>query len=469
MVPESGESSKSPCAGVSVAPMSTAYTIRGGRLAGADFALADLHFAGGRIVAEPPPGAEVLDARGCLVLPGLTLGHTHLYSALACGMPTPPESPRDFPDILRLVWWRLDQALDLELCEISAAVGAWLAIRCGVTTLVDHHASPAHITGSLDAVARGTESAGLRSVLCYEITDRHGLDGAAEGLSETDRFLRELAERPRPLVRALVGGHALFTLSDETLRACGALCDRHDVGFHVHVSEDPTDDLQARARYGRSALTRLEAQGLLRPDSLIGHGVHLRPFERARLAASGAFLAHNPRSNQNNHVGYAEPLTQGPNVVLGTDGIGADLFAEGQAAFYAGRAHDRSFDAALVQRMLDNGRRFAGARFGEPRLGQLTPGAPADVIVLEDHSPTPVTDANWPWQFVFTQSASAVRDVFVAGRPRLLGRAPVPPFDEPALFDRARDAARRLWARLNEIPPGPRETRGPQHGPAHRG
>lgn len=439
--------------------MAQAFTIRGGLLAdpaGAAFTPGDLHLVDGRIAAAPAPGATVIDARGCLVAPGLVLGHTHLYSALSCGMPAPPEAPRDFPDILRLVWWRLDRALDLDLCEASAAAGAWLALRCGVTTLVDHHASPDAIDGSLGAVARGVTAAGLRGVLCYEITDRHGPAGAAAGLAETDRFLTALAARPDPLLRGMVGGHAPFTLSDDTLRGAAALCEKHGVGFHVHVSEDPTDDRHSRAKSGLAPLARLDAHGLLRGDSLVGHGVHLTPWERGLLARRGSFVAHNPRSNQNNHVGYADPATQGPNVVLGTDGIGADLFAEGQAAFYAGRAHDRHFDAAFVQGLLQNARRFAATRFGEPALGTLAVGAPGDVIVLDDRSPTPVTAGNWPWQFVFTQSVAAVRDVFVAGRPRLLGRAPAPDFDEAALLARSRAGAERLWARMAEVAPAPR-------------
>jgi cytosine/adenosine deaminase-related metal-dependent hydrolase len=430
-----------------------AFTLRGGRRADRGFAVADLHLADGRIVAVPPPGAQVVDARGCLVLPGLVLGHTHLYSALSCGMPAPPEAPRDFPDILRLVWWRLDRALDLDLCETSAAVGAWLAVRAGVTTLVDHHASPAAIGGSLEAVTRGVERAGLRGVLCYEITDRHGPEGAAAGLAETDRFLTALRGGRHPLVRGLVGGHAPFTLSDETLRAAAVLCEKHDVGFHVHVGEDPTDDRRARAEHRRSALVRLDDAGLLRRGTIVGHGVHLSAFERTRLAEREVFVAHNPRSNQNNHVGYAVPETQGPRVMLGTDGIGADLFAEGQAAFYAGRAHRRDFDAAFVQTMLDTARQYAAQQFGEPLLGTLEVGAPADVLVLDDRSPTPVTVGNWPWQFIFTQSASAVRDVFVAGRPRLLGRVAAADVDEAGLLAAAREAAPRLWARMNEISP----------------
>ncbi len=431
-----------------------AFTLRGGRLASTGFAVGDLHLSGGRIVSEPAPGAEIVDCRGALVLPGLVLGHTHLYSALSCGMPAPPEAPRDFPDILRLVWWRLDRALDLDLCEVSAAVGAWLAVRCGVTTLIDHHASPAAIAGSLEAVARGVRAAGPRGILCYELTDRNGLDGAQAGLDETARFLA--AHAGDPSIRGLVGGHAPFTLSPETLRSAGDLCGRFDVGFHVHVSEDPSDDVVARKAHGQSPTRRLDAAGLLRPDSIVGHGVHLRPHERALLAERGCFVAHNPRSNQNNHVGYADPATQGPNVMLGTDGIGADLFAEGQAAFYAGRAFNRNFDAAYVQTLLDTARKYAGRTFGEPLLGTLTPGAPADVMVLDDRSPTPVNAGNWPWQWIFTQSASAVRDVFVAGQSKLRNRQAAGGLDEAALLARAREAAERLWARMAEIAPEPR-------------
>lgn len=428
----------------------SSYTIRGARLAAGEFPRRDLHVAGGRVVAEPPAGADVVDAEGGLILPGLVLGHTHLYSALACGMPGPAAPPVDFPDILAKVWWRLDRALDRDLVAISARVGAWLAIRAGVTTLIDHHASPACIEGSLDAVADGVEAAGARGILCYEVTDRHGPDGRDAGLAETARFLETLRGGARPRVRGLVGGHALFTLDPAALRGAADLCERFDVGFHVHVSEDPTDDRHCREKYGATPVARLDDAGLLRPDTIIAHGVHLSEWERARLIDAGCRLAHNPRSNQNNHVGYAWPARQGPRVMLGTDGIGADLFAEGQAAFFVGRAHDRHFDAARVQEWLDNARRYAAEVFDEPLLGTLEPGAPADLVVLDDRAPTPIEPGSWPWHFVFTQSAAAVRHVFVAGEPRLLDRAAVG-LDEAALFRDAREAARRLWSRLESL------------------
>jgi len=429
-------------------PTMSAFILTGGQLATAGFALRDVGFVDGRVVEKPPANAEVIDATGCLVLPGLVLGHTHLYSALACGMPGPAAAPVDFPDLLRKVWWRLDRALDSELVALSAEVGAWLAIRCGVTTLVDHHASPGAIDGSLDAVAGALSSVGVRGVVCYEVTDRNGAGERDAGLAETDRFL---GRNRRPNVRGMVGGHALFTLDDAALRGAAALCEKHDVGFHVHVSEDPTDDRVCRGQHRVAPLARLSQFGLLREDTLLGHGVHLSRWERERLAESGCFIAHNPRSNQNNHVGYGVPAEMGLRVVLGTDGIGADLFAEGQAAFYAGRAHDRDFDAAQVTAWLDNARTFAAARFGEPLLGTLAPGAPADVVVLDNRAPTPIDAGSWPWHFVFTQSAAAVRDVFVAGQPRLRGRRPVD-LDEADLLARSREGARRLWSRIEAIP-----------------
>ena len=424
----------------------TALTIRGGRLATAEFEIADLHIADGRVVDAAVVGAELIDAAGCLVLPGLVLGHTHLYSALSCGMPAPSSAPADFPDILRKVWWRLDRALDLDLVRISAEIGAWLALRCGVTTAIDHHASPDAIAGSLDAIADGLDAVGLRGAVCYEVTDRHGPEGRDAGLAESDRFLRD---NTRPRIRGMVGGHALFTLDDAALRGAAELCERHGVGFHVHVSEDPTDDRHCREKFGADPLARLDRYGLLGPSTLLAHGVHLSPRERQRLADAGAWIAHNGRSNQNNHVGYADPASQGPRIVLGTDGIGADLFAEGQAAFYAGRAHDRDFDAARVTGWLDNGRALAGQIFGTSF--DLGPDDPADVVILDDRAPTPVNAGSWPWHFVFTQSAAAVRDVVVDGRVRLRDRRAVG-IDEADLFARAREAAPRLWARLAELP-----------------
>jgi cytosine/adenosine deaminase-related metal-dependent hydrolase len=245
---------------------------------------------------------------------GLVCAHNHLYSALARGMPPPPTVPSDFLGILENVWWRLDRALDLEIIEWSAKLGALEALEAGCTAIIDHHESPNTIAGSLSVIVDACREVGVRISTCYGITDRHGPEGAAAGLAENDRFLREADGRD---VRGMVGVHAAFTCSDDSLAAAAELAASHDVGVHIHVAEG-LDDIAAADRI----------RDLTRDDWLIVHGVHLPDDHGLR-----GTIVHNPRSNMNNAVGYADPARFDNPVALGTDGIGADMLAEFQLAY----------------------------------------------------------------------------------------------------------------------------------------
>jgi cytosine/adenosine deaminase-related metal-dependent hydrolase len=247
--------------------------------------------------------------------PGLVCGHHHLYSTLARGMPAPPKQPTGFGEILEQVWWRLDAALDLEMLRASALLGATEALMCGTTAIVDHHESPNAIEGSLDVIADACAEVGVRVVCAYGVTDRHGADGARRGLAENERFLRAGG-------RGLVGVHASFTCTDETLDAAAGLAADIGVGVHIHVAEGPED---------HAAGERLER--LARPDWLLVHCVSL---DRDLPGT----IAHNPRSNMNNAVGYAAPARRPNPIVLGTDGIGADMLEEFRLAYVAHRADD---------------------------------------------------------------------------------------------------------------------------------
>jgi putative selenium metabolism protein SsnA len=419
---------------------------------------ADLVVDGDHIVSvagSPAPAddarIESIDCTGRLVLPGLALGHTHLYSALALGMPPPSTAPRDFPEILARVWWRLDRALDAESIALSAEVGAIAAARAGITTVVDHHASPGLVDGSLDLVGGALERVGLRGVLCYETSERNGEREARAGLAENDRFLRRVAspasvERPA-LLRGMVGAHAGFTLGHHTTVELADLARRHDVGVHIHVAEDECDAQHLVPARQATIVEWLDQYRLLGPRSLLAHCVHVDDAGAERIVAAGARVAHNPRSNQNNAVGYARPGRFGAQVVLGTDGIGADLFAEAQAAFFAARAAGHAFDPLAA---LARAQSLAASAF-DLGLGRLEPGCPADLTVLDWDPPTPLDEGNLLGHLVFGMSAATVRDVFVAGRPVLRNRRLVT-VDEAEVMARARAAAARLWGRMAELP-----------------
>ena len=249
--------------------------------------------------------------------PGLVCAHHHLYSALARGMPAPPRTPSGFVEILEMVWWRLDRALDLESIRWSAMLGALEALERGCTAVIDHHESPEAIEGSLTVIADACAEVGIRVNCAYGITDRHGADGALRGLAENERFLRDGG-------RGMVGVHAAFTCTDGTLEAAAGLAAELGVGVHVHVAEGPGD---------ADAMDRF--RDLASDDWMLVHGVHL-PDDHG-LAGT---MVHNPRSNMNNAVGYARPARFANPVALGSDGIGADMLDEFRLAYVRHREDD---------------------------------------------------------------------------------------------------------------------------------
>ena len=388
--------------------------------------------------------AERVDVSGCLVMPGNVCAHHHLYSALARGMPGPADPPRTFPEILERVWWRLDRALDLETVKLSALVGAVEAARAGTTALVDHHASPEAIDSSLDAVADGLDEAGMRGVVCYEVSDRHGEARGRAGVQENSRFIKSNA---RGLVRGMIGAHASFTIGRTTMESLVAAARDSATPLHIHLAEDDCDERDSLERYGKRTAHRLAEEGALSEGDLVAHGVHLDESERERVRASGAWVAHNPRSNMNNGVGYAPVQELGERVALGTDGIDGDMFAEARTCYLKAREATWTTGPAFATERLATGADVAGALFGEPALGTLEVGAPADLMVLEYSSPTPLDSGNFAGHFVFGLTAAAVRDVMVAGRWVVRNRKHLL-VDEEELAARCRASASVLWERM---------------------
>jgi putative selenium metabolism protein SsnA len=412
-------------------------------------ARADLRIEGDTIIARaarltPKPGEAVEDCRGRLVLPGFVCAHTHMYSALSRGMPGPGTAPASFPDMLARVWWKLDQALTEEAIYYSAMVGAVEAVKAGTTTIVDHHASPNAIPGSLDIIREAFGVVGVRGVLGYEVTDRGGMRRRDAGLAENDRFLT--ATRTDTQFRGLVGAHASFTLRETSLAALGDLARYHRAGVHIHVAEAKDDDARTRRAYRSGIVDRLDRHGLLNDRAVLAHGVHLTKRDLARVTLAGAWLVHNPRSNMNNAVGHAPIETFGERVALGTDGWPADMLAELRFAHFREREHlglRRAYPTAAV---LQGGQALASDVFGVP-FGSLSPGSAADLVVCDYVSPTPLIAANVAGHLIAGVQAPAFTAVMAAGRWVCRNGAPVN-IDVVAVYGRARQLAATLWRRM---------------------
>jgi cytosine/adenosine deaminase-related metal-dependent hydrolase len=393
-----------------------------------------LAIAGGTVVTLDPPSVERrdvllgieprrrLDASGCLVMPGLVIAHTHLYAALARGMAAPPDPTRSFQEILERVWWRLDAALDENSLRASAEEALLDAALSGATVVIDHHESPSFIEGSLDVLAQAARTVGVTVALSYGATDRHGPKGAADGLAECERAIQEG-------LPAMVGLHAGFTVSDETLWAAADLARRKGAWLHVHVAENRCD---------MESFERLDRVGAIGPRTLLAHGVHLSPGERARVEEAGAWIAHNPRSNLQNAVGYADVRTLGSRVALGTDGMDGDLFTEARVAHLCAREAYGPEGGIDAVSLLANSQRLADAAVG-PR--------PGDWIVLEYDPPTPLTAANLAGHVLFGLGTRHVRDVVVNGEAIVEGRRSVR-VDGARVHARSREQAVRLWERM---------------------
>ncbi len=334
----------------------------------------------------------------------MVCGHHHLYSTLARGMPAPPIQPTDFRSILEQIWWRLDAALDLDILHWSAKLGAVEALMSGTTGIVDHHESPQAIEGSLDVIAEACAEVGVRTVCSYGITERHGVDGGRRGLAENERFIKSGG-------RGMVGVHAAFTCSDALLEDAAGLARDLGVGVHIHVAEGP-DDHDAGRRL----------RELARGDWLLVHCVGLSEPLPGRIA-------HNPRSNMNNSVGYARPSRFESSVVLGTDGIGADMLEEFRLAYVAHRDDDVTASPESAWSWLENGY-------------ELIPECGNDAVTWSYD----MVDS--PWHVAFTPGIRAVRVESSEGEVLLEDGLPTR-VDLYEIRAKAAEAAERLFRRLS--------------------
>jgi putative selenium metabolism protein SsnA len=434
----------------------------------------DIAIEGSTIIAVGPnlksryPDAEVY-APGGYVSTGLVCSHNHFYSALARGLMVSIQPSKDFVQQLEHLWWRLDRALDENLIRYSGLAGASEAAFSGVSAVIDHHASPSCIDGSLDILREGFEQVGLRGILCYETTDRNGIEGAAQGIRENERFASNLDKEKKallstggpdgrpgttaasqtPLVEAAIGAHAPFTLGEDTLDALAQVCKATGRGLHIHAAEDKYDAVDSRYRFHQDIAFRLDEAGLLGPKTIIAHGLFISPEEIELCNDRQVFLAHNPRSNMNNQVGYNQTIGTWKYPVLGTDGIGSDMIEEAKFAFFKHRDAGGSLWMDCFLAMLQRGNEILERYFTGKRFGRIEAGYEADLTFWDYDPPTPLLSDNLAGHAAFGLSSRYVRSTMVGGRFVLKDRRAC--FDAAGIAAHSREQTQRLWQRMEEI------------------
>ncbi len=391
--------------------------------------------------------AEKIDARGKVILPGYINPHTHFYSTFARGLTDIPVS-KDFMEVLSNLWWRLDSRLTLEDCYYSALIACVESIRHGTTTVVDHHASPCAIRGSLGRIAEAVRESGLRACLCYEVSNRDGAKAALEGIEENHAFIEECQKADDNRVKALFGLHASFTLEEKTLAACAEAARTHHAGCHIHCAEDLADQEITWSRFGKRVIHRLHDHGILGPKTICAHAVHLDGSEWKVLAETGTSVIHNPQSNMNNAVGVMDllkALHSGALVGLGTDAMTCNMPEELRCVIWLQRLSHRNPGVAFqeaVELLVQNNQQIARRYF--QKVGQIKEGWCADLILVDYVPPTEMNASNFPGHLVFGLSQSTVDTTIVGGRV-LMRNKKIVHLDESKIALRSRALSRKLW------------------------
>ncbi|MGD8634587.1 MAG: putative aminohydrolase SsnA [Anaerolineales bacterium] len=406
------------------------------------------------------PQEQRLDAGGQFCMPGNICAHTHFYGAFARGMAIPGRAPRDFPEVLKKLWWPLDKSLGEQDVRYSTLVCLVDAIKHGTTTLIDHHASPNAIAGSLDIIAEEVDRSGLRAVLCYEVTDRDGKEKAEAGIRENVRFLDRAAsgDLAGGRIRATFGLHASLTLSDETLEACRE-AGAQGTGFHIHVAEHEADEYDSLAKSGMRVVDRLHAHGILGERTIVAHAIHVDAREVQILNDTGTWVTHQPRSNMNNGVGVAEVesmLRAGIPVCLGNDGFSNAMWEEWKSAYLLHKVWHRDPRRmpgdTVVELAVENNSRLAQIFFPETPPGKIETGAAADLILVDYHPTTPLTVGNLPWHILFGFHESMVTTTIAAGEV-LMRDGELLTLDEEQITARSRELVPEVWKRYQEFVP----------------
>lgn len=395
---------------------------------------------------------DIIDVDGKVIMPGFINTHHHIYSAFARGMASSGKPNENFLEILENLWWKIDKKLSLEDLKYSAYTTYIDCIKKGVTTVFDHNASPFAVTGSLDSIADAAKDLGLRTCLCYEVSDRDGEKIAQEGIDENINFIKKYNTDEQNMIKGMFGLHASFTLSDETLRKCDEELKGLNAGYHVHVAEGIDDLEQCLEKYGKRVVERLRDMDILGDKTIAVHCIHVTGDELNILRDTNTMVVHNPESNMGNAVGcqpFLELHQKGITIGLGTDGYTSDMTESMKVANIIHKHVKQNPSVAWGEvpvSMFENNRKIAQKYFSGD-LGILRAGALADVIVVDYDPLTPMNENNINSHILFGFTGKDVVTTIIDGKVIMQDRKLVG-INEKEIFKTSREVAKKLWDRM---------------------
>lgn len=396
--------------------------------------------------------AEFIDAKGGVIMPAFINTHEHIYSAMARGLSIKGYNPKGFLDILDGQWWTIDRHLTLEQTKYSAVETLISCIRNGVTTVFDHHASFGQIGGSLFTIADVAKELGVRACLCYEISDRDGMDKARESVMENAEFIRYALKDDTDMIAGMMGMHAQFTISDATMELAAAN-KPDEVGYHIHVAEGIEDLHDCLKKYGKRIVDRLMDFNILGEKTLLGHCIYINPHEMDLIKDTNTMVVHNPESNMGNACGCPptmELVHRGILTGLGTDGYTHDMIESYKVANVLHKHHLCDANAAWgeVPKMLFENNAAIANRYFKTPLGVLKEGAAGDVIVVDYNPPTQLDASNINGHILFGMTGRDVVTTVANGRVLMKDRE-IKVIDVEEVMAKCREESAKLWHSIN--------------------
>ena len=396
--------------------------------------------------------AEFIDAKGGVIHPAFINTHEHIYSALARGLSIKGYAPNGFLEILDGLWWTIDRNLDNDLTKLSAEATYLECIKNGVTTIFDHHASFGEISGSLFAIEEAARDFGVRSVLCYEISDRDGKEKAHAAIKENVDFATHALSLKDDFIKGMMGMHASFTISDETMELCRKEKPK-EIGYHIHVAEDILDLHRCLKEHGKRIVDRLYDWDVLGEKTLLAHCIYVNPHEMDLIRDTNTMVVHNPESNMGNACGCPptmEIVHKGILTGLGTDGYTHDMIESWKVANILHKHHlvDPGAAWAEVPEMLFQGNARIANRYFEKKLGVLEKGAAADIIITDYIPPTPMNAGNLNGHMLFGMNGRSVVTTVGNGKILMKNRE-LQGIDEERCLAKIREGAARLEKKIN--------------------
>lgn len=400
---------------------------------------------------EEGNGEEIIDAVGKTLIPGFICTHSHIYSAFARGMIIQGSAPTNFLEILEKLWWRMDKKLTHEDIYYSAMITMIDCIKNGVTCLFDHHAGPYSVDGSLDIIEKAFRTMNMRGTVCYEVSDRDGLEIANKGIRENSRFIKKVTSETDDMVKGIFGLHASFTLSDDTLWKASEEGNNLKSGFHIHAAEGKADYEKCVENYNIGVIERLNKFNIINCKTILAHCIHIKENEKELLKLCS--VVHNPESNMNNAVGCCDVLDlldRGITVGLGSDGFNANHF-RAMDTCYVLHKHERRDPRVMspydvIKLGVINNSKIASKFFNNP-LGTIKVGSKADLIFIDYDSPTPINSSNIYGHMIFGMNSGMISDAIINGRTVMKDRKLLM-VDEKEIMAKSREISKKLWDRI---------------------